>query len=44
VLVIARDGRERDVREALGRVTTLVPWGVDRDGVQVQRMPQKAPA
>ena len=44
VLVIARDGCERDVREALGRVTTLVSWAVDRDGVQAQRVAHKAPA
>jgi D-glycero-alpha-D-manno-heptose-7-phosphate kinase len=44
VLVIARDGNERDVREAVARVATLVPFGVDRDGVRVERAAQRAPA
>jgi D-glycero-alpha-D-manno-heptose-7-phosphate kinase len=42
VLVIARDGTERDVREAVSRVATLVPFAVDRDGVRVER-PARAP-
>lgn len=41
VLVIARDGAERDVREAVSRVATLVPFGVDRDGVRVERSAQR---
>jgi D-glycero-alpha-D-manno-heptose-7-phosphate kinase len=44
VLAIARAGRERDVRAAMARVATLVPFGVDRDGVQVERRAQGAPA
>jgi D-glycero-alpha-D-manno-heptose-7-phosphate kinase len=44
VLVITRDGNDRDVREAVSRVTTLVPFAVDRDGVRVERPLQKAPA
>ena len=44
VLIIARDGSERDVREAVSRVATLVPFGVDRDGVRVDRLAQRAPA
>jgi D-glycero-alpha-D-manno-heptose-7-phosphate kinase len=44
VLVIARDGSERDVREAVSRVATLVPFGVDRDGVRVERPAQRTPA
>ena len=44
VLAIARAGREHDVREAMGRVATLVPFGIDRDGVQVERRPQGAVA
>jgi D-glycero-alpha-D-manno-heptose-7-phosphate kinase len=44
VLVIARDGKERDVRDAVARVATLVPFGVDREGVRVERPAQRAPA
>jgi D-glycero-alpha-D-manno-heptose-7-phosphate kinase len=44
VLAIARAERERDVREAMARVATLVPFGVDRDGVHVERRPQGAAA
>jgi D-glycero-alpha-D-manno-heptose-7-phosphate kinase len=44
VLAIARAGRDRDVRAAMARVATLVPFGVDRDGVQVERRAQGAPA
>ena len=44
VLAIARVGRERDVRESVGRVATLVPFGVDGTGVQVERRPQGAAA
>ncbi len=44
VLAIAAEGRERKVREAMSRVATLVPFGVDRDGVQVERRAQGAPA
>ena len=44
VLAIARDGREHAVREAMSRVATLVPFGVDREGVRVERRAQGAPA
>jgi D-glycero-alpha-D-manno-heptose-7-phosphate kinase len=44
VLAIAREGRERDVREAMARVATLVPFAVDREGVRVERRAQGAPA
>jgi D-glycero-alpha-D-manno-heptose-7-phosphate kinase len=44
VLVIARAGSERNVREAVSRVATLVPFGVDRDGVRVERSAARAPA
>jgi D-glycero-alpha-D-manno-heptose-7-phosphate kinase len=44
VLAIARAGREHDVREAMARVATLVPFGIDRDGVRVERSAQGAPA
>ncbi len=44
VLAIAREGREREVREAMSRVATLVPFRVDRDGVRVERRAQGAPA
>jgi D-glycero-alpha-D-manno-heptose-7-phosphate kinase len=44
VLAIAREGRESDVREALARVATLLPFGVDREGVHVERSAQAAPA
>ena len=44
VLAIARAGREREVREAMARVATLVSFGVDRDGVHVERRPQGAAA
>ena len=44
VLAITRDGNDRDVREAVSRVATLVPFAVDRDGVRVERPLQKAPA
>ena len=36
ILAIASDGRERDVRDAVARVATLVPFGVDRQGVCVE--------
>jgi D-glycero-alpha-D-manno-heptose-7-phosphate kinase len=44
VLAIARDDHERDVREAMSRVATLVPFGVDRDGVRVEGAARAAPA
>lgn len=44
VLAIARDGRERDVRDAMARVATLVSFGIDREGVRVERRRQGAPA
>ena len=44
VLAIARAGREREVRDAMSRVATLVPFSVDRHGVRVDRLPQAAPA
>ncbi len=44
VLAIARDGREREVREAMSRVAALISFGVDRDGVRSERRPQGAPA
>jgi D-glycero-alpha-D-manno-heptose-7-phosphate kinase len=44
VLAIARAGRERDVRDAMSRVATLVPFGVDRHGVRVERLAQAARA
>lgn len=44
VLAIAREGREHEVREAMSRVATLVPFGVDREGVRVERRAQGAPA
>ncbi|HET9808878.1 MAG TPA: hypothetical protein VFQ66_04225 [Candidatus Limnocylindria bacterium] len=44
VLAIARDGHEHDVREAMSRVATLVPFGVDRDGVHVEGAARAAPA
>jgi D-glycero-alpha-D-manno-heptose-7-phosphate kinase len=44
VLAMARDGREDDVRGAMSRVATLVPFGVDRDGVRVERPAPMAPA
>ncbi|HJR66387.1 MAG TPA: hypothetical protein VJ802_08135 [Gemmatimonadaceae bacterium] len=44
VLAIAAEGRERDVREAMSHVATLVPFEVDRDGVRVERRAQGAPA
>ena len=37
ILSIASDGRERDVRDAVARVATLVPFGVDRKGVCVEK-------
>ena len=44
VLAIAREGRERDVRDAMARMATLVPFAVDRDGAHVERSVQGAPA
>ena len=44
VLAIARDGRESDVRNAMSRVATLVSFGVDHDGVHVERAAQGASA
>ena len=44
VLAITRDGNDRDVREAMSRVATLVPFAVDRDGVRVERQAHRAPA
>jgi D-glycero-alpha-D-manno-heptose-7-phosphate kinase len=44
VLAIARDGREQDVRQAMSSVATLVPFGVDRDGVRVEGATRAAPA
>jgi D-glycero-alpha-D-manno-heptose-7-phosphate kinase len=41
VLAIARDGTEHDVREAVSRAATLVPFGVDREGVRVERSAQR---
>lgn len=43
VLVIAAEGREQDVRDAMSRVATLVPFGVDREGVRVEGRTQGAP-
>jgi D-glycero-alpha-D-manno-heptose-7-phosphate kinase len=37
ILAIASDGRERDVRDAVARVAALVPFGVDRKGVCVEK-------
>jgi D-glycero-alpha-D-manno-heptose-7-phosphate kinase len=42
VLAIARDGREPAVREAMGRVATLVPFAIDRDGVRAERLSEVA--
>ena len=44
VLAIARKDRELQVREAMARVATLVPFGVDRYGVQVEHSAQATPA
>ena len=44
VLAIARADRSRQVREALSRVATLVPFAVDRDGVRMERSAQAARA
>jgi D-glycero-alpha-D-manno-heptose-7-phosphate kinase len=44
VVVIAREGRERNVREAISRVATLIPFGIDRDGVHVEQPAEKASA
>lgn len=44
VLAIAREGREHDVREAMARVATLVPFGIDRDGVRIERAIHEATA
>lgn len=44
VLMIARSGNAHDVREAVARVATLVPFRVDFDGVRVERAAQSAPA
>ena len=44
VLAIARAGRETAVREAMAQSATLVSFAVDREGVQVERRPQGAPA
>jgi D-glycero-alpha-D-manno-heptose-7-phosphate kinase len=44
VLVIARDGSEHAVREAVARVATLVPFCVDLDGVRVEHPVEQAPA
>ena len=44
VLAIARADRENEVRDAMSRVATLVPFGVDRHGVRVERSAQAAPA
>ena len=44
VLAIAGDGREQEVRAAMGRVATPVPFAVDRDGVRVERLSQVAHA
>ena len=44
VLAIAREGREREMRDAMSRVATLVPFGIDREGVRVERRAQGAPA
>jgi D-glycero-alpha-D-manno-heptose-7-phosphate kinase len=44
VVVIARDGREPHVREAVSRVATLIPFGIDRDGVCVEQPVEKASA
>ncbi len=43
VFAIAHEGRETDVRQAMARVATLVPFAVDREGVHVERRPQGAP-
>jgi D-glycero-alpha-D-manno-heptose-7-phosphate kinase len=44
VVVIAREGRESNVREAISRVATLIPFGIDRDGVRVEQPVEKASA
>jgi D-glycero-alpha-D-manno-heptose-7-phosphate kinase len=44
VVVIAREGRERHVREAISRVATLLPFGIDRDGVHLEQPAEKASA
>ena len=44
VLAVAGTGREQEVREAMSRVATLVPFGVDRHGVRVEHSAQAAPA
>ncbi|HJU67271.1 MAG TPA: hypothetical protein VJ650_03415 [Gemmatimonadaceae bacterium] len=44
VLAIAREDRVGEVRDAMARVATLVPFAVDREGVHVERRPQGAPA
>jgi D-glycero-alpha-D-manno-heptose-7-phosphate kinase len=44
VLVIAREGTEREVRDAVARVATPVPFAVDREGVRVERPAQEVPA
>jgi D-glycero-alpha-D-manno-heptose-7-phosphate kinase len=44
VLAVAGTDREQEVREAMSRVATLVPFGVDRHGVRVEHSAQAAPA
>jgi D-glycero-alpha-D-manno-heptose-7-phosphate kinase len=44
VLVIARDGKEREVRDAVARVAAVVPFGIDREGVRVERSTPRASA
>ncbi|MGQ0712453.1 MAG: GHMP family kinase ATP-binding protein [Gemmatimonadaceae bacterium] len=44
VLALAREGREREVRDAVAAVAELVPFGVDREGVKVDGAARRAPA
>ena len=44
VLAIAREGREEEVRAAVGDVATLVPFAIDRDGVRVEQPSEVAHA
>jgi D-glycero-alpha-D-manno-heptose-7-phosphate kinase len=44
VVVIAREGRETQVREAVSRVATLIPFSIDRDGVHLEQTAEKASA
>ena len=44
VLAFAREGNENAVRTAVARVAELVPFTIDRDGVQVERPAETAHA